>query len=153
MDNEKKSIVISSEKQLRVFSEKSELILALTFERVGTEVSEGKMKIIGDTVAEKFPDLHEKYIIQALKHGSMGDYGKTYNLTAQEVCIWIREYMEANPEPPEAVWNRFNGKISVAMEENKNYNWHQAKLHCMREKIIDDRIHSLEAQFRFKEEK
>lgn len=137
----------------REFSPKIEKALAFTFRAVGAKYEEGEVNTIKELVGEGFPDLDEKYIIQALKHGSLGEYGKTYKLCAQDVCIWIREYMKENPEPPEDVWNRFNGKIRVAMEENSEYNWHQAKLHCMREKIIDDRIHSLEAQFRFKEEK
>lgn len=137
----------------RVFSPKIEQALAFTFKAVGAKYEKDAVKTIKELVSQGFPDLDEKYIIQALKHGSLGHYGKTYKLCAQDVCIWICEYMKTNPEPDKDVWDRFNGKIRVAMEENKDYNWHQGKLHCMREKLIDDRIHVLETKFRFKEEK
>ena len=37
-----------------------------------------------------------KQIREALRKGSLGHYGKTYKLSTQEVCVWIREYLKSN---------------------------------------------------------
>lgn len=45
-------------------------------------------------VIKEFPLMTEDRIIEAIKKGSLGAYGKTYKLTTQEICIWIREYLK-----------------------------------------------------------
>lgn len=35
-----------------------------------------------------------KQIREALRNGSLGLYGRTYKLSTQEVCVWIREYLK-----------------------------------------------------------
>ena len=37
-----------------------------------------------------------KQIREVLRKGSLGHYGKTYKLSTQEVCVWIREYLKSN---------------------------------------------------------
>jgi hypothetical protein len=33
-------------------------------------------------------------IRQALRNGGLGKYGRTYKLSTQEVCYWIREHIK-----------------------------------------------------------
>ena len=59
---------------------------------LGAEYSESKVEIIKSAVESNFKNISQESVLKALKNGSSGMYGKTYKLTAQEVCIWIREY-------------------------------------------------------------
>lgn len=34
-------------------------------------------------------------IREAIRKGSLGEYGSTYKLTTQEICIWIRKYLKS----------------------------------------------------------
>lgn len=45
-------------------------------------------------ILSEFKLLSEDKIKEAIKKGSLGAYGKTYKLTTQEICIWIREYLK-----------------------------------------------------------
>lgn len=64
--------------------------LALASERTRCELKHPN-NIIRD-VFQEFSSMSAKDISEALKNGSLGLYGKTYKLSTQEVCIWIREY-------------------------------------------------------------
>jgi len=50
---------------------------------------------INDIISE-FGYVSLKQIREALRKGSLGHYGKTYKLSTQEVCVWIREYLKSN---------------------------------------------------------
>lgn len=45
---------------------------------------------------EIFGDMELKDILEAIKQGGTGRFGKTYKLNAQDFCIWIREYRKEN---------------------------------------------------------
>ena len=45
-------------------------------------------------IYDEFKNLLIKDIRQAIRNGSMGIYGKTFTLSTQEVCFWIREYLK-----------------------------------------------------------
>ena len=49
---------------------------------------------INDIMSE-FSYVTIKQIREALRKGSLGHYGKTYKLSTQEVCVWIREYLKS----------------------------------------------------------
>jgi hypothetical protein len=66
--------------------------IAVAFERTGTEVSNIDNMVID--VFSEFPNVNIEQILTALRNGSLGKYGKTYKFTTQEICIWIRKYLE-----------------------------------------------------------
>ena len=47
-------------------------------------------------VLEEFPRVKETDLILAIRKGSLGMYGRTFKLSTQEVCYWIRQY--TNPK-------------------------------------------------------
>lgn len=67
--------------------------LTLAFSRTGTEFDKHLANSIYFDAVEAFPDITLDEFTQALKNGGLGMYGKTYKLTSQEVCIWIRNYL------------------------------------------------------------
>lgn len=67
--------------------------LTLAFSRTGCEFDEQLARNIFNDVVEAFPTITIDEFTKALKNGGLGMYGKTYKLTSQEVCIWIRNYL------------------------------------------------------------
>ena len=63
-----------------------------------TELRTGKNLLnIDETmidIQQEFKHLKPEQIIKAIRNGSLGLYGSTYNLSTQQVCIWIREYLK-----------------------------------------------------------
>jgi carbonic anhydrase len=63
-----------------------------------TELRTGKNLLnIDETIIdikEEFKHLRAEQIIKAIRNGSLGLYGSTYNLSTQQICIWIREYLK-----------------------------------------------------------
>jgi hypothetical protein len=56
-------------------------------------------KNIDSTTTDLFNEfnyINIKQIREALRKGSLGYYGRTYKLSTQEVCVWIREYLKNN---------------------------------------------------------
>lgn len=47
-----------------------------------------------EAIFETFPRMPLENIKLAIKNGSTGKYGRTYKLTTQEVCYWIREFIK-----------------------------------------------------------
>lgn len=45
-------------------------------------------------VLKEFPRLSSEGITQALRNGGLGKYGRTFRLSTQEICYWIREYLK-----------------------------------------------------------
>lgn len=41
----------------------------------------------------EFSFMKLENVFEALRNGSLGKYGKTFKLTTQEVCVWIRQYL------------------------------------------------------------
>ena len=53
-------------------------------------------------ISSKFKGVPQEKIFEAIKKGSLGEYGRTYRLSTQEICIWIREYLKEEKS------NKFN---------------------------------------------
>jgi hypothetical protein len=68
--------------------------VSLAFERTGTNPF--NIESMVNDIQSEFPHLNESSLKQAIRNGSLGHYGKTYKLTTQEICIWIREYLKEN---------------------------------------------------------
>ena len=83
----------TSEKAIQTYKKSKDLIknsVMLAFERTNTPVFDVE-NLIEDILIE-FKGKDIELITKAIRNGSLGLYGKTYKLSTQEVCIWIREY-------------------------------------------------------------
>ena len=78
--------------------------LAVAFDRTNTEPFNVE-KMSFDIITE-FPELSDEDLKKAIKNGGLGKYGKTYKLSTQEVCIWIREYIKENEIKIGKIWER-----------------------------------------------
>ncbi len=47
-------------------------------------------------IIDEFKYLKIQQFREALRKGSLGNYGRTYKLSTQEVCVWIRSYLKDN---------------------------------------------------------
>jgi len=70
---------------------KSDLQKALffAFERTKTDPYD-TTSLVKDVLSE-FPRLSGDTLKAALRNGGLGMYGRTFRLSTQEVCFWIRE--------------------------------------------------------------
>ena len=73
-----------------------QLSIATAFERTGTEPYNVDT-MIADITSE-FPNESTEDIVKAIRNGALGLYGRTYKLTTQEVCLWIRAYISNRNE-------------------------------------------------------
>lgn len=88
--NKLESFQQSQEIQTRTFNIQASLLVA--FERTMTEPYNID-NMVKDIMSE-FPRLKDNELTLAIRNGSLGKYGKTYKLSTQEVCIWIREFLK-----------------------------------------------------------
>jgi hypothetical protein len=80
------------------YNEKIKQSIKSLFQRTKIAGTKEDGEIILEAINEAFPTLRPEHIDAAIRKGSLGEYGKIYNrLTAQEICIWIRTYMENAP--------------------------------------------------------
>ena len=68
--------------------------LSLAYERLNTGIDEAKLVKTHKFISSMFPDATLNDITTALKNGASGLYGRTYRMSDQELCIWIRQYLE-----------------------------------------------------------
>lgn len=68
--------------------------ITLAFERTNQPISDVN-NMVRDVYSE-FSTKDINQITKAIKNGSLGLYGRTYRMSTQEVCIWIREYLKTN---------------------------------------------------------
>ena len=68
------------------------------FARTGKDCSHESVNLITSDVIDEYNDLPIEIIIEALKKGGRGKYGRTYLLSVQEVFIWIDSYLKENPD-------------------------------------------------------
>ena len=66
--------------------------IGLSFERLALEPFNID-KMVNDVLNE-FPKLTDDDFKKAIRNGSLGKYGRTFKLSTQEVCIWVREYLK-----------------------------------------------------------
>lgn len=71
----------------------------LSFLNVAEERCDLQIKNILKTTTDilnEFPKLTENQFKKALRNGGLGKYGRSYKISTQEVCFWIREYIKEN---------------------------------------------------------
>jgi hypothetical protein len=66
--------------------------LVLVMQRLNMELPSVNETITD--IASEFPYLKLQDIINSLRKGSLGNYGRTYKLSTQEICVWIRKNTE-----------------------------------------------------------
>jgi hypothetical protein len=52
---------------------------------------------VNDTITDivsEFPYLKLQDVINSIRKGSLGNFGRTYKLSTQEICVWIRKNTE-----------------------------------------------------------
>lgn len=78
------------DKQLKTDAVKLSLILVM--DRLN-DTSLNALRCTTDII-DIFGRMPLENIKLAIKNGSTGKYGRTYKLTTQEVCYWIREFIK-----------------------------------------------------------
>ena len=94
MEQTKPTTPMNSKENTR--ASKSEIIEAsviMAFKRTGQDVN--NLERITKDILEEFNRMNPQEIVKAIKNGSLGMYGRTYKLSTQEVCIWVREYLKS----------------------------------------------------------
>lgn len=66
------------------------------FERTGTDPYDMENMVID--VLTEFDRIEMKIIVRAIKRGSLGEFGRTYKLTTQEVCYWIHQHLNQHAQ-------------------------------------------------------
>lgn len=89
------SVILPQQQDCSTLTSKLQFYLNIACERTNGELSNLDSTIID--IQNEFPELREEDFKKALKGGSLGKYGRTYKLSTQEICIWIREYLKENP--------------------------------------------------------
>jgi len=80
-----------SEQNTQNFS-KVEKSIVLAFERVG--LMPEHISNISNDLKSAFPTAKDEIIIEVIKEGALGAYGRTYRMSSQEICIWVRGYLK-----------------------------------------------------------
>jgi hypothetical protein len=70
--------------------------LAIAMERIDMEIKNIDNTI--DDICTEFPFFMLSDIKEAIRLGSLGMYGRTYRLSTQEICFWIRQYQKQKME-------------------------------------------------------
>jgi hypothetical protein len=64
---------------------------------IAMQRTEMELKNIDETIEDiytEFEFMSLGDIKKAIRNGSLAKYGRTYKLSTQEVCYWIREYVK-----------------------------------------------------------
>ena len=68
--------------------------LVIAMDRIGMDFK--NIDATTKDISQEFRLCTLKQIREALRLGSLGNYGRTYKLSTQEVCVWIRSYLKDN---------------------------------------------------------
>lgn len=90
MDNKLQKLENLSDKSILINSLRQSIVLV--FDRTNTSARNIDGIVID--ILKEFPDITDDEITNALRNGSLGKYGKTYKLSTQEMCCWIRNYRD-----------------------------------------------------------
>lgn len=67
--------------------------IILAFDRTGNAFDSTTALSMFHDLVNEFPKIKLEVVIEALRKGGLGHYGKTYKLSTQELCIWIRQHL------------------------------------------------------------
>lgn len=88
--------------------------IGISYKRVGVKLSLQEMISSASYIHEMFPTINSEDLIQALKNGASGMYGKTFKMCDQEICMWITKYLKELKQP---LFNE-NGVLSAYAKNN-----------------------------------
>ena len=91
-NNDNLSLESANSSQISDDSKALAASIVIAFERTGTEPF-NIQPMIRD-IEREFHYLTTEDKMKAIRNGGVGKYGRTYKLTTQEVCVWIREYIK-----------------------------------------------------------
>tara|TARA_R110000868_G_scaffold14021_1_gene65427 strand:+ start:19650 stop:19970 length:321 start_codon:yes stop_codon:yes gene_type:complete len=80
--------------------------LALAFER--TNLPAFNIDNLVNDISNKYKNLPNEIMLTAIKKGALGEFGRTYRMSTQEVCIWINEHLKS-------INRDINGKPKINM--------------------------------------
>lgn len=80
-------------KELEVQEIEFELMPSLILAMERTELEMKNVKATIKDIATEFRFMNLKDVKTALRNGALSMYGKSYKLSTQEICFWIREYL------------------------------------------------------------
>lgn len=83
-----------TEMTIKENNRKADLQDALFFAFERTKTAPFDVTGLVKDVLSEFPRLSGQDLIIALRNGGLGMYGRTFRLSTQEVCFWIREYIK-----------------------------------------------------------
>lgn len=81
------------EDSIQTYEGKLPKSIVLAFQRVNIQPE--RVMGISDDIKRTFPKIEEKDLIEAIRRGALGEFGRTYRMSTQEVCIWIREHLKS----------------------------------------------------------
>jgi len=111
----------SSESNSQAFELMLKSAIAVSFERTGTEPYD--ISNLSIDVYNEFKDINPEWVIEGIRRGSLGHYGKTFKLTTQEICIWVRNYLAESPGKTKSeIWWDSLDKLSRHLIENAGHN-------------------------------
>ena len=87
---------IKSEQITQSYKGELEQSIVLAFERVNI-LPENVISIAND-VRLAFPKYTTDELTTAIRKGSFGEFGRTYRMSTQEICIWVREHVGYKPD-------------------------------------------------------
>ena len=84
---------LQNKSELTIQTSKITQSLAVALER--TQTPPFDLTIMVGDIEREFKKIPIEHIQKAIRNGSLGEYGRTYKFSTQEVCIWIRSYLES----------------------------------------------------------
>jgi hypothetical protein len=81
---------LENAKDLRLVS--LQTALGFAFERTRSEPFD--LSGVIEDVLDEFPNVSDENLKRAIRNGGLGMYGRTFRMSTQEVCFWIRQYLK-----------------------------------------------------------
>lgn len=75
-----------------------EVEIAKCFVFMNKDVEPTQIVAMAKEIQLAFPKVAPERIMEAIKKGYTGEYGRSYGLNLQEICLWIRCYTD-NKKP------------------------------------------------------
>lgn len=88
------SKILLKQLEAQVIEYNLKVFLAIAMQR--TEMEMKNLDTCIEDIASEFSYLNLYQIKEAIRLGSLAKYGRSYKLSTQEVCFWIREYLKEN---------------------------------------------------------
>ncbi len=78
--------------------------IVLAFERTGLTANEPQAQLILNDLKTEFKDVDIEIVVEALRKGGLGYFGKTFKFSSQDACIWVREQLKVVQEQKKSIY-------------------------------------------------